>query len=42
LTQVVARSVLDEVHEKTKLRTSNEGVHNDVIGFIMTVLGAAI
>ena len=30
-----------EVHKNTKLRTANEGDDNDVIGFIMTVLGAA-
>ena len=42
MTQVVGRSVVDEVHENIKLRTANEGVHNDVIGFIVTVLGVAI
>jgi hypothetical protein len=42
LTQVVARSVVDEANKNTKLRTANEGDHNDVIGFIMTVLDAAI
>ena len=40
--QVVARSVVHEANKNTKLRTANEGVHNDVISFIMTVLGAAI
>ena len=44
MTQVVARSVggVDEVHENTKLRTANEGDHNDVIGFIMTLRDVAI
>ena len=31
----------DEVRKNTKLCTANEGDDNDVIGFIMTVLGAA-